>query len=150
MLHHPAKAGRRTRHCDVGEFAERILLNIGKRGNSFSCHDVSNKPGVARGASPTRRKPGGFLSGVASGMCQFARENRWVPHLRYTTAPFQLYPHLPLNPAFLKLARSAPGSLGRMPLEQGRLMLVAFDAMGSTPALPLVTNADLIASSTPS
>jgi hypothetical protein len=37
-----------------------------------------------------------------------------------------------------------------MPLEQGRRMLVAFDAMGSTPCLPLVTIADLIASSAPS
>jgi hypothetical protein len=33
-----------------------------------------------------------------------------------------------------------------MPLEQGRRMLVAFDPMGPTQGLPLVTAADLIAS----
>jgi hypothetical protein len=35
-------------------------------------------------------------------------------------------------------ARSAPRSLGWMPLEQGWRMLVAFDAMGATQSLPLV------------
>jgi hypothetical protein len=38
MPHHLTEARRGARHCDIGNFAKRITLNVGKWDNSFGCH----------------------------------------------------------------------------------------------------------------